>query len=309
MTVTFAAACQDLVLFERMKWLAFGIYAWADKPERHQVKEAGSGVFIAPRLALTARHVGQCFGRLEPDYEARQRRKTLFDPQYARIEKKSEYAARAYQVVGDRYLPPPEDQIVWYPKVNWPSHDTDVNLLVLEPSTPAAEEAEKEQRYFDWYLKPPPLGKRVRIYGFPNAKLMVEGVDHESDVGFEVAVARVVENFYPLREHGMASFPVFRVDKVLAEGFSGSPVLWNDKLVGIFSGPDLVVPLWPLALLAYPPAFQEPDIAFADHLESGLVNAWDWSEVKGGVKRVPCAEALAGFEDPYRCEKMHVVLK
>ena len=37
------ATGKDLLLFERMKSLVFGLYAWTDKDERHEVKEAGTG--------------------------------------------------------------------------------------------------------------------------------------------------------------------------------------------------------------------------------------------------------------------------
>jgi len=176
--------------------------------------------------------------------------------------------------------------------VNWPSYDTDINALELEPSSPAAAAEEREQRYFDWYLLPPPIGEIVRVYGFPKAEVVVEGLDHLINANLDVAVMRVVDHFYPIHDHGMANFPVFQLHRELDEGFSGGRGLWNDKLVGLFSGPAFVASLWPTALLTYPYACLSGQRSFAEHFDSDFISTWDWSEVKGRVERVPCAEAL-----------------
>jgi len=170
----FRATGEDIVLINRMKSLVFGLYAWGDDDARHQVKEAGSGIFVAPRLGLTARHVAQSFKRLDPQSEALDRRKSPLDSQYRTIAVKSEFAELVYQVTDNAHLPPPDKQIQWKVNLNWPSHDTDINVLDLEPRSRAAESVEHDQRYFDWYLKPPPKGAIVRVYGFPKANLVVE---------------------------------------------------------------------------------------------------------------------------------------
>jgi len=51
MTYIIRASGEDIVFMHRMKSLLFGVYAWAHNEERHEVKEAGSGIFVAPRLA------------------------------------------------------------------------------------------------------------------------------------------------------------------------------------------------------------------------------------------------------------------
>jgi hypothetical protein len=302
------ATGEDLLLFERMKSLVFGVYAWADKDERHQVKEAGTGVFVAPGVGLTARHVAQSFRRLDSRSDSWDRRKSPLDSQYRTFSVTSEYAALVYQVTGNAHLPPEEKQIRWKVNVNWPSHDTDINVMRLEPNSTAAEGVQREQRYFDWYLKPPPKGAIVRVYGFPKADVVVEGVDHLVDVNLELAVTKVVDHFYPIHDHGMANFPVFQLHRELDDGFSGGPVLWHDKLVGLFSGPAFVTPLWPTALLTYPDPFLDCERSFADHFESGLIHTLDWREVKGKVERVPCTEAVVGTAHQ-PCTKMHAVLK
>lgn len=297
---------QDILLLERVKSLLFGVYAWADNDKRHKVREAGSGVFIAPRLGLTAKHVGQSFSRLDPQAEAIARRRSPLDSQYRVQMIQSEYAAMAYQVVRDGYMPPPEEQILWKLHVNWPSFDTDISILSLEPGTPAAEKIEREQRYLQWHLLPPPIGAYVQVFGFPKADVIVEGVDHDVDAGLEIAVAQVVEHCYPFHDHGMVNFPVFRLDRDLPDGFSGGPVIWNNKLVGLFSGPFFVAELWPLALLTYPAPECAEERSFAHLLDSGAIDAWDWDEVRDGVRRLPCESVVAGTRHK-ACAKMHVV--
>lgn len=112
----------------------------------------------------------------------------------------------------------------------------------------------------------------------------------------------------------MANFPCFRVRtklaNVLPHGMSGGAVLYNGRLVGLFSGPDLVASLWPLALMTYPISKEENarTIGFADHFKSGFIDAsYDWNDVEGRPQRIPCTEIVAGT-DANPCDKMHAVL-
>jgi hypothetical protein len=189
---------------------------------------------------------------------------------------------------------------------DWLSFDTDINVLEVKPETPAAIAAAPELRYLDWYLLPPRVGATVRVCGYPGAEIDVDGEDHDRGMTFGMESAEIVEHLYPIAHHGMGEFPTFRLDHVLDHGFSGGPVLWNERLVGIFTGPDLVSCLWPLALLDHT-EFGGP--CLADAFESGLIRALDWSDVKGRVERVPCEEALAGRDDHHRCTKNHVILR
>ena len=92
---------------------------------------------------------------------------------------------------------------------------------------------------------------------------------------------------------------------------SGGAVLYNGRLVGVFSGPDLVSCLWSLALMSYPISKEEnaPEVSFGDHFNNGFIDAsYDWNEVQGRPKRVPCREIFAGT-DAEPCEKMHAALR
>src|ERR1044071_6296538 len=84
---------KDVVITNQMKELAFGYYAWTEDGyglaeegeegfEKNQVKDAGSGAFVAPGLGLTAKHVSRGFEWLDSQFDARNRRKSPLDDQY-----------------------------------------------------------------------------------------------------------------------------------------------------------------------------------------------------------------------------------
>jgi hypothetical protein len=306
MSVTFRATGREILELNRLQPLIFGYYAWGDSDEHQRVEEAGSGIFVAPRLGLTAKHVSKSFGKLDSQVAAFERRKTPLDPQYAIHKMKSEFATMIYQAA------PPDDLVQWKVHVDWPSYDTDINALQVEPRTPGAVRVERELRYFDWQLLPPRVGKHVRIYGWPKQEIDIVGgegelQDHIQHVELWTYHARVVEHVAPIKAHGFGEFPGFRLDREFEHGFSGGPVLYDGKLVGIFSGPDYVASLWPLALMTYPDV-NDVEHAFAELFDDGTIEALDWDEVKGRVVRKPCQEALAGSHVETRCIRQHVVL-
>jgi hypothetical protein len=305
--MTFRATGKEILELRRLLPLIFGYYAWAESDEDRRVEEAGSGIFVAPRLGLTAKHVSKSFGKLDSQVAAIERRMTPLDPQYMIRKLKSEFATMVYQAA------PQDDLVQWKVNVDWPSYDTDINVLQVEPRTPGAEKAEREHRYFEWQLLPPRVGAHVRVYGWPKPKIDIapgEGglENHTQHVELWAYPARVVEYISPIKAHGFGEFPGFRLDREFEHGFSGGPVLYDGRLVGIFSGPDYVASLWPLALMTYPDV-NDVEHAIAKLLDSGVIQAADWNSVKGCVVRKACEEALADSDVDVRCARQHVVLK
>jgi hypothetical protein len=191
----------------------------------------------------------------------------------------------------------------------------------MRPGSPAAEAAAPRRRYFPWQLLPPKVGSLVWVYGWPEQKIKIEESgevvgrqDHNWSVELHAQPARVEEIITVPHLCQMANFPCFRistkVENGLARGMSGGAVLYNGRLAGVFSGPDLVACLWPLALMDYPISKEAnaPHVSFAEHFESDFIDvSYDWREVKGRVRRLPCKEIVAGTEaEP--CEKMHAAL-
>ena len=60
----------------------------------------------------------------------------------------------------------------------------------------------------------------------------------------------------------------------------------------------------------YPISKEEkaPHTSFVEHFEDGIIDvSYDWNDVMGRVRRLPCREIVAGTEaEP--CEKMHAAL-
>jgi hypothetical protein len=296
---------EDRRMFELVAPLAFGHYAWVRDRVQAPVEEAGSGILVAPRLGLSAAHVSRGFERLDERIEAARRRFGPLEPQYARHPIEPEYSTMVFQI------PEAEDQRVeWAVDVDWQSPDTDITTLQVLPESEVAKARDTAGlTYFDWQLLPPPVGATVRIYGWPRPKIENDaGREHRQNIEFWGDGAMVVEQFYPIRDHGMTNFAGFRLDRMFDHGFSGGPVFFDNALVGIFSGPDIVGSLWPLALMTYPDR-AKVEHSFADDFDSGLVRARDWDQVKDRVDRWECEEALQGSAVESRCAKKHAVLR
>ncbi len=118
-------------------------------------------------------------------------------------------------------------------------------------------------------------------------------------------VVAYVKSISPVtRDCGSWKFPGFTLDREFEFGMSGAAVFYDDALVGIFSGPDYVASLWPLAVHHYIDR-EKNQHAMAELFESGAIRVRDWAAVNGKVGRVSCSET--GNEEP--CSKEHIVLK
>jgi hypothetical protein len=133
----------------------------------------------------------------------------------------------------------------------------------------------------------------------------------------------IIETYDVLQMHGFTEFPGFRVDRELAHGFSGGPVFYENRLVGLFSGPDYVSALWPLLIHDYPARAENAHVdllhpqrimkplttrRFDELFASGNITAVDYHQLQGRVSRVSCAEALKATTIAGRCDKTHIVL-
>lgn len=326
MGVIYRATGRQILLNNRVMPVLFGHYAWLKEwqtEERVKVDEAGSGIFVAPGVALTARHVSHGFEKLDERIEASKRRTSVFVDQYAVRPVITQYSGLLYQAPTAR-TPTPDQVRYWGVLSDWSSPDTDITVLHAEPISVAAKEAVCEGiKPLEWQLAPPARGCRVDIYGFPKPKITAGSGFHVHDIELRSETVKVVNVFDVLQAHGFTEFPGFEVDRELAHGFSGGPAFYNGNLVGIFSGPSYVAALWPLLIHEYVHRDDNPDIDFADAgtvtvqlarrpfaelFENGSIHAIDLEDVKGRVVRVECAEALEGSSIESRCNRKHVVL-
>ncbi len=77
--------------------------------------------------------------------------------------------------------------------MNWPSDDTDISSFALRPESPPAVQRQREQRFFEMHLMPPPKGSIVRVFGFPESVHEIEGGYHLSEASLEMYLVRVSE--------------------------------------------------------------------------------------------------------------------
>lgn len=282
----------------RIATVTCGLYAWLPG-EAHPVQHAGSGVLIAPGLAMTAKHVTEDMERLDRRYDPARPRGTGFMP---------EYGTMLYQV--PRFGQEPR----WATTINWLSRDTDITVMRVVPDSNCAVAVENTilpRAYYDWILCPPPVGARVQLYGFPLPAIANEGNQHRGAIQFVEQDGIVEEVFEPIRTHGMLEFPCYRLSKPVDHAFSGGPVFYDGALVGIVSAGATydnrawVASLWPLALLTMQEAGTTR--AMTDLFDDGTIRVRDWPALRGSIVRLGCDEALAGAGITARCDHTHPV--
>jgi len=117
----------------------------------------GTAIRIAPRLALTAKHVTsyifQQLGLRENEQWPRQQKK--FDGMEVRV---------AEQNLGGEA----DDSTApwWFVDGTFPSKLTDISVLVLSPGNDAARAAESRGGFFRWSLEPPREQQHLWAYGY-----------------------------------------------------------------------------------------------------------------------------------------------
>jgi hypothetical protein len=143
-------------LIRRAAPLTFGMFATVGGPDEMQSRGGGSGIFIAPFLALCARHVSLDLFRLEGRDE-RPRRGTIL----------TQHSVALFQVLD------PFDQeskkSLWHVDRSWNSRYSDMTMLQTSAED---DESDKMQyqwptQFFDLQLLPPERGSKVTAIGYP----------------------------------------------------------------------------------------------------------------------------------------------
>lgn len=83
----------------------------------------------------------------------------------------------------------------WLPEVTWPSLDTDISCMVLEPRSDAAIALARVSVFFEWLLLPSKIGSVVRAYSWPGQKISVHTNDEHLET-HDLAVQMRVESAY-----------------------------------------------------------------------------------------------------------------
>jgi hypothetical protein len=262
--------------------LVFGIFGTLGDGsvgrEDDEVREGGSGIFIAPFLAITARHVSKDLYQLGGREEARRFHQSL-------------HAAHLFQCL-DPFNPESSEKSLWHVDRSWSSPHTDITLLQVSAENEIAKrlQVEMPSRFFEWHLSPPLIGSTVYAIGFPQLRVRPDGRDVICSAPFTLQELQVTQ-VYPLgRDKGMLNFPCFEVDDSVDHGFSGGPVFYKDKLCGIvtsgstFDSRSHIALLWPLTLMDYRNEFGGKS-RFGDLLDRGVIAASDWREIRNRISK------------------------
>ena len=268
------------ILIERTRSLLFGLFAKKiDESGSPIILAAGSGIFTAPFLGITARHNSVELHRLDWRGDPRNRpKKGVVGP--------TEYSAYVFQ--GSRQLP------IWQVNSTFVNSWTDISLVYLSAHNEAAEQLAREKMpFFPWRTQPPPQGAEVVLFGFPGFKAEKGNGDkvNISAAEMKYKIARVLEvHEQRANDTGKGTFPCFLIDQFVEHGFSGGPVIYNGELCGMLSSDadagkgTYAASLWPLALMTCEFKGQIfSKMPVSELLNKKIINSSDWKQTNSRI--------------------------
>jgi hypothetical protein len=222
-------------------YLSFSLFAFNTD---ELVSIPGTGFLIAPRLALTAKHVSdEIFRRLAiPIGGSIPRIQTYFEGMEIRA---------AQQAIGAEN----SDLMPWWHVAGaFDSKLTDISLLKLFPGNEAAHRADERHAYPRWSLSPPVMNQKLWAFGYA-----METLERETPHPVTFINVNYIASVEPLTvtaifEQGrreepldvpnvlgvdqplsMFDYPSFEVRGELTASMSGGPVFDDDALYGVIS--------------------------------------------------------------------------
>ena len=291
---TTTAELQEHDKLSRYATISTGMYGWVHG-QPAACDQAGSGVFVAPGLVLTAKHVVNAMGTLDPDWNPAKHDAGDFEG--------PKFDIRLYQA------PRLNQPVLWYAKGSIVrSAVTDIAILTVEPDPDypmalwAAENALPEA-FVPWRLEPPPVDAEVELYGWPKPEIVNDGAMHKGPVKWVEQKGVVTHVFDAMRDHAWINFPSFRIERPVEGAFSGGPVFYKGALVGITSistevdpnqpdiiGDTYVASLWPLLLREF--EYQGKNTTFGALFDEGIIGCLDHADFRGKVIRKPCEKCF-----------------
>lgn len=176
----------------------------------------GSGFFIAPEVAMTARHVVKGFWQEFQSYQKFPKLKT---------EVEANFKVLAFQFFGDKSEP-----AVWYIEKTWISEFTDTAFLYLKPYNDKAKgyiwRDQLELSMFE-----PFVGEQIFAFGYPDSKVELQtqptpSANWKLKPTLSTGEVKTVHERY--RDRGLLTWPVIETNARFDHGMSGGPV-FNDK--------------------------------------------------------------------------------
>lgn len=210
----------------------------------------GSGVFIAPYLGLTAKHVVQgTWNQFEPEWRRNKWPSGTELTNHSLLISQKIYLGRA-------------SEATWVIQEVSPVTGTDLLLLRISPQNEVAHQYRWGSGFLELQLLPPPIGSRVWVFGYPESRAENDAeradiITGDFQVELHSATVTAVED---LRRDRLKDFPGFEFAPGVKGGGSGGPVVYGDRLCGIACAgwqgesnqPGYAAALWPLIFAKLP---------------------------------------------------------
>jgi len=235
----------------------------------------GSGAFVAPGIAITARHVVRDLFRTDP-----WRADDLLARAPGLIQMPHNLALLQMTDASRDSAP----AATWAVTNTWDGLFADLALVEAVPDNKFGHSMrESMQGYFlEWSLLPPPKGTKVVMFGVPDASLVISDTEWNFRGPFSSLSTEVLDVFHLRHDRGLYAFPGFLVKGEVGHGFSGGPVLWNGRLCGVVSGGlgenTYVASLWLFGLMDIKKAGSSEQLA--DWFDARRIPACDWLNVR-----------------------------
>jgi hypothetical protein len=248
----------------------------------------GSGVFIGPTIAITARHVIDAFSH---ELEEVSIEKTP-------LNHRGQFCLLAIQFLdnGARAQMWEVHQVVMPQEGN--SHD----IVVMRVQATTQQHLEYEWKTVEIQLMPPAKGERIAAFGYHSTKVIFQETRADIKLNPFISNGFVEETHQVSRDRFNLPFPCFQTNARFDGGMSGGPVFTQEGyLCGIIcsniraSSEDendvsYVSSLWPLMGMSvsfdregFPPNASYP---FIELFKSGFLSAVDTERVKVVVDEV-----------------------
>lgn len=252
-------------------------------------KAIGSGVFIADRLIMTAKHV------VEDYWDAFNKSGVRMDQPGKKM---ADFAMFAVQSPGDS-----AETALWASSKLSICPYSDLVLISVLPVDDLAK-AQQPLRPLRMDILPPAKGEKITAYGYASTRIVNEvGHKVEFELNPSISMGTVTEVFPEKRDISKLSFPSYEIQGHFIGGMSGGPIFngvgelcglvcsgFSDASVEYSDEPPVAygVVLWPIVGIRIdhriPEVISTPPYTILELARAGLLDVCGWQYVEANVE-------------------------